>query len=210
MGGVSSFMKQELSRLRDENQLLQEEVQRLRRYMDAIQTVMETIDAFRPGTEIMPLLDRILYNALSVINAQEGSLLVLSDDDTELVFVLSRGNYSDQLVGRRMPAEKGIAGWVVLNRKPTIVNNARADDRFYAGIDQSLQFQTRSILAAPIEGGGHILGVVEVVNKRDNELFNEQDQMLLALMCRFAGEFLHLMLQQDEETRSGASPASGR
>ena len=196
MGGVNSYVKQELVRVKEENELLREEVVVLRKYMDSIQAVMELIDSFHPGEEIMPLLDRILYNALSVIDAPEGSLLVLSDDGQELVFVLSRGEHSDQLMGRRMPADKGIAGWVVLNQKPTIVNNARTDDRFYAGIDEAMHFQTSTVLAAPIQGGGRLLGVLEVINKHHGENFTETDQMLLSLLCRFVGEFLHLMLQQ--------------
>jgi hypothetical protein len=39
--------------------------------------------------------------------------------------------------------------------------------------------------------------VLEVVNKRGGELFNDNDQILLTLLCRFAGEFLHIMIQQD-------------
>ncbi|MBN1121612.1 MAG: GAF domain-containing protein [Anaerolineae bacterium] len=197
--GVSNYVKQELARLKDENADLKEEVYSLRQYIEAIQTIMETIDAFNPGEDIISLLDRILYNGLTVIRAQEGSLLVLDEDTDELVFVLSRGRYAMQLTGRRMPADKGVAGWVVANKQPTIVNNARADDRFYAGIDQSIDFQTRAILAAPIYGGNRVLGVLEVINKQDGMPFNDLDRTILSLLCRFAGEFLHLMVQQENE-----------
>jgi GAF domain-containing protein len=197
--GVSQYVKQEMSRLQEENEALREEVQTLRQYINAIQALMDAIDALDPSTEIMSLLDRILLNALIVINATDGSLLVLDEETTELVFVLSRGTMGEQLIGHRMPSNKGIAGWVVEHRQPTIVNNPRADDRFYAGIDQSLKFVTRSILAAPVSGGGRVLGVVEVVNKRNGQPFNETDQILLTLLCRFAGDFLYRMLEQEEE-----------
>ncbi len=198
MGGVSSYVKQELARLKDENESLREEVISLRQYMDALQTLMESVDDMDPNAEIMPLLDRILFNAQTLINAQDGSLLVTDEESNELVFVLARGVGSAQLPGRRMPWDKGIAGWVVQNKKSTIVNNASADDRFYAGIDQSIKFETRSILAAPILGGSKVLGVIEVVNKRNGLPFNKTDQTLLTLLCRFAGEVLHRMVQQDE------------
>ena len=200
MGGVSSYVKQELARLKDENETLREEVISLRQYMDALQTLMESVDDMDPNAEIMPLLDRILFNAQTLINAQDGSLLVTDEETNELVFVLVRGVGSAQLPGRRMPWDKGIAGWVVQNKKSTVVNNASADDRFYAGIDQSIKFETRSILAAPILGGSKVLGVIEVVNKRDGLPFNKTDQTLLTLLCRFAGEVLHRMVQQDENS----------
>ncbi len=208
MAGVSHYVKQEMIRLKEENEALREEVITLRQYIDSIQALMEAVEQLSPSAEIMPMLDRILFNALTVINAQEGSLLVLDEEKDELVFVLVRGSVEQQLRGRRMPASKGIAGWIVKNRKPTIVNNASADDRFYAGIDRALNFETRSILGAPIMGGGRVLGVIEVVNKRNGLPFNETDQSLLTLLCRVAGEILYVMLQQDEREAAGKeSPA---
>nr|MBN1229041.1 GAF domain-containing protein [Anaerolineae bacterium] len=206
--GVSQYVKQELARLQEENELLREEVIVLRSYIDSIQALMDAVDAMDPTSEIMPLLERILYSARSVISAQEGSLLVLDDESAELVFVQVSGPSNKELVGKRMPADKGIAGWVVQNKKPTIVNNARADDRFYARIDQSLNFVTKSILAAPIVGRGRILGVIEVLNKLNGQPFNETDQVLLTLLCRFAGDFLHYMLEQGEEPETPSQDTS--
>lgn len=202
--GVNQFMKQEVTRLRDENELLKSEVYALRHYIDSIQALIDAVDDLDPESEVMPLLDRTLFNAQTVVNASEGSLLVLDEDVEELVFVLVRGDYIDQLLGRRMPVNKGIAGWVVRNQQPTIVNNAPADDRFYAGIDQAIQFSTQSILAVPIIGRGRVLGVIEVLNKQDGQPFNEVDQSLLMLLCRLAGDVLYMMLEQEEPDDTSA------
>jgi len=188
--GVNQYIKQEMARLQDENETLRDEVDSLRHYIDAIKTLLEAVNALDPSAEIMPLLGTLLFNAMSVINAQAGSLLLLDDDTQELVFVLVRGTAAEQLKGQRMPSDKGIAGWVVQNARPTIVNNTRTDDRFYAQIDQATHFTTNSILAAPITGNNKVMGVIEVVNKYDGKPFNETDEILLTLLCRFAGDFL--------------------
>jgi GAF domain-containing protein len=196
--GVSQFMKQEVTRLREENEELKEEVYALRRYIDSVHALIDSVDDLDPSLPIMPLLERTLFNAQMVVNATEGSLLILDEETGELVFVLSKGTMADQLQGRRMPHDKGIAGWVVHNAKPTIVNNAPADDRFYAGIDEALQFQTRSVVAAPIIGRNRMLGVIELLNKRDGEPFSEIDQSLLMLLCRLAGDVLYAMMDQED------------
>lgn len=215
--GVSQFMKQEVVRLREENEDLKDELYALRRYIDSIHALIDAVDDLDPSSPIMPLLERTLFNAQTVVNATEGSLLILDDDSNELVFVLAKGSLSDQLEGRRMPHDKGIAGWVVHNAKPTIVNNAQADDRFYAGIDEALQFQTQSVLAAPIIGRNRMLGVIEVLNKRDGEPFNEMDQSLLMLLCRLAGDVLFAMMDQEDvghpidrptDSAAGESPSA--
>ncbi len=201
--GISSYVKQELARLKDENEALRDEISALQSRLDSVQTLAEIVESLEPGPDVMPVLDRIMYGALSLINASAGFLLVLDEEADELVFVLERGTGGEPVTGHRMPANKGLAGWVVLNRKSTIVHNIQVDDRFYAGMSSLPQFRVPSILAAPIIGGGRVLGVLEGLNKQDGLPFNTFDQTLLTLLCRVAGEFLFVMIQQDEREPAG-------
>jgi hypothetical protein len=133
---INTYLKREVARLTEENRLLKEENLSLRQYIDSLNALMEALDDLSPDAEIMPLLDRILYNGLMVVNATEGSLLALDDETGELEFVLAQGTVGrEKLVGQRLPPGKGIAGWVAKNNKPTIVNSAQADYRFYSAID---------------------------------------------------------------------------
>ena len=147
------------------------------------------------------MLSEVLDNSLRAIDARDGSLLALDEDTGELVFVLARGEVAGpRLQWRRLPAGEGIAGWVAARGEPTIVNDARNDERFYPGVDLELGFETRSVLASPIRGGGKVLGVIEVLNKRDSCLFSHHDLTLLSLMCRFSGELLHSLIRQSLES----------
>jgi GAF domain-containing protein len=110
-----------------------------------------------------------------------------------------------QLVGRRLAPGEGIAGWVAENRRAAIVNNATADDRFFPGMDRELAYKTHSILAAPLVGAGRMLGVVEVLNKRDGRFFSIGNKTLLNLMCRFAGEMLYTMVRDLDLSRTDLS-----
>jgi len=194
------YLRQEIGRLKDENEVLREEVFSLRQYIESIQTLMTAIDELDPKAKIRPLMDRMLRNAISVTDARDGSLLVLDEDTNELVFVLSHGEVDTKdILGRRIPKGKGIAGWVVANRKPTIANNTQSDVRFYVGIDDALGYTTNSILAAPIMTSDRVLGVIELLNKQDGKPFNDTDQNLLTILCRFAGEIVHRMLREETE-----------
>ncbi|MCC6904701.1 MAG: GAF domain-containing protein [Anaerolineae bacterium] len=204
MSDYNRYMKQELARLQEENKALHEEVLGLRQYIESLHTLVKAVDELDPKSELMALLDRILYNALLVINDADGSLLVLDEETGDLVFVLTHGAIGkDVLLKQRIPAGKGVAGWVAQNRQPTIVNNTAADDRFFAALDQALSYETHSIVAAPIIGGGKVLGVIELLNKHNGMPFNEADQTLLVLLCRFAGEVLDVVLAQEESDASG-------
>ncbi len=189
--------QEEIARFEQENARLRNEILALRQFIDSMQNLVDALEDPQPELEIMDLLSEVLKNALETINAKDGSLLVLDEETQELVFVVTHGELpSEMLHWRRLPAGHGIAGWVVKHQKATIVNDVQADGRFYADFDDEFNFETRSVLAAPIVGGGQVLGVVEVLNKQDNKLFNTDDQTLLTLMCRFSGELLTTVLQR--------------
>ena len=63
-------------------------------------------------------------------------------------------------------------------------------------MDDAFQFNTKSLVAAPIMGGGRLIGVIEALNKESGQSFGADDLALLMLMCRFAGELLHSLEEQ--------------
>ena len=200
MNDADTHESEELQDLRAENSRLRTEVLTLRQFIDSMQNLTDAVERPRGDAEMMLLLRDILVHALQAINAKDGSLLVLDEDTGELVFILTHGDLSeDKLKWRRLPPGKGIAGWVAQNRRATIVNDARKDERFYDDVDKEFQFRTDSVLAAPIVGGGRVLGVIEVLNKSASIPFHGGDQTLLTLVCRFAGELLHTLIQQTKE-----------
>lgn len=208
--GQGRYMRREIMRLTEENEALSSEVDTLRGYLSGLHALMEAVEQIDPSTtDINPLLDQILYNALVVIQASDGSMLVVDDETGELVFVLSRGSMpQDRLAGIRIPTGKGIAGWVAANRKPAIVNNTEQDDRFYGAIDRKISYRTHSVLAVPIIGYGEVLGVIEIINKNNGLPFNEMDQLLLTILCRFAGEVLHAKLEDANDSAEEVSSAA--
>jgi len=189
--------------LLDESRSLRQEVLLLRQFVDALRDLADATEAAPGSMEVMEFLERILSNARNVINAADGSLLALDEDTDELVFAVSQGHVSDEdLHWRRLPRGEGIAGWVVEQRRATVVNDTRSDARFYGGLDRELGFETRSVLAAPLVGGARVLGVVELLNKHDGRLFTTSDELLLGLLCRFAGELLYGLISGEQNARA--------
>jgi GAF domain-containing protein len=192
-----------LERLREENLALEQEAGVLRQFMESMATLIEAVEKPNRETEALTLLSQVLDSAIRAIGARDGSLLVPDTDTGELVFVLVQGaSTKTSLIGRRLPAGRGIAGWVAENRRGTTVNNVPADERFYPELDVELDYRTSSLLAAPLLGGNRLLGVVEVINKQDGKLFSTGNLTLLTLMCRFAGELLHSLISEFELTKS--------
>jgi GAF domain-containing protein len=198
------FLQQENTRLKEENDSLREENLAMRGYMSALQELNWATQQIISEENLFDLLDKILFSALNVLRADDGSLLLLDEETNELVFVLVHGDIGQELRGYRIGSDVGIAGWVTTHRQPLIVNNPRQDWRFSEQVDVGFEFQTRSILAVPMIARGRLVGVIELVNKRDDEGFAEADSTLLSILSIVAATALEEMQSRLEAEEAAA------
>lgn len=176
----------EVSRLRDENRLLREEVAFLHSAIRALSALQDVIQRLTPDMNLIGLLDDLLASALAVVGAHDGSLLLLDEDTGELAFAVVHGEARERLVGYRLAPGHGIAGWVAQHKTPQIVPDARGDPRFDPSVDETFGFQTRSIACVPLLEGGRVLGVIEAVNKTSDRPFTAVDNDLLLVVAQLA------------------------
>jgi GAF domain-containing protein len=196
---VLRFLQEQNAGLQEENKLLREENQALRMYASALGELHRAASTITSADNLLSLLNKILYNALTVLDASDGSVMLLDEEAGELVFVLVHGDMEGKLRGYRISKGLGIAGWVASNREPLIANDARQDWRFSPHVDEAFNFLTRSILCVPMMSRGRVLGVIEVLNKFSGEGFNATDLNLLSILGYIAGAALDDMRQHIEE-----------
>ncbi len=122
--------------------------------------------------QIIACLMRMAHNAL---RASASSLLLLDEKNQELYFRFANGPVGQQLKRLHIGRQSGIAGWIVRNGKPLVVNNPEKNANFYKLIDNATGFKTRSIIGVPIIINRKVVGVIEVLNKTDGSDFNQHD-----------------------------------
>lgn len=135
--------------------------------------------------ELNPLLQNILENAVGILNCEAGSLLLVDEQTDELVFRVTVGPVAGNLIGKRLPRGTGIVGRAVETRKPVIENEDQNSPNRFKGVDQQTGFVSRSLLAVPLQAKDRVIGVIEVINRRDGLPFVQNDQTLLTA---FAGQ----------------------
>lgn len=124
------------------------------------------------------LLSAIIESVTALLDAETSSLLLLDEETNELVFEVATGESGETLREMRVPADRGIAGWVLARNEAALIADVASDERFYGQIDRSSGFQTRSMIAAPLAIRERPIGVIEVVNKRGDAGFTPRDQEL--------------------------------
>ncbi|MCM2303963.1 MAG: ATP-binding protein [Elusimicrobia bacterium] len=125
--------------------------------------------------ELGELLTSVLELSTRVVDAESASLLLLDEKTQELYFDVALGLGPDA-AKVRLKLGQGIAGAVAKTRKPEIINAVRADPRWSPAMDEASGFVTRSILAVPMLIKGHLVGVLEAINKNGGD-FTEADRL---------------------------------
>jgi GAF domain-containing protein len=100
------------------------------------------------------------------------------------------GQAKQRLTGYRLSHGSGIAGWVASHRQPQIVQDVQHDTRFSPLVDETFDFQTRSLVAIPLLDGERVLGVIEALNKTSKRAFTQVDHDLLRVVAQLAATAL--------------------
>lgn len=132
------------------------------------------------------VLRRITRAAAETLQAEASSLLLVDEETGELVFSRIHKGGGERLQRERLAPDEGIAGWVATHGEPLIVNDVEQEPRFAPRIDVEIGFRTRSILCAPLWARGRVIGVLEVLNRRDGQPFDEENLRLLRAFCASA------------------------
>ncbi|MEK6256540.1 MAG: GAF domain-containing protein, partial [Chloroflexota bacterium] len=155
--------------------LLEESERRARQ----LATLNEVARSLTSTLEIDPLLNGILQSATSILNCEAGSLLLVDQETDELVFEVTAGPVADDLTGTRLAQGVGLVGQSVDSRNPIIVNDVEQSNSWSDETDKETGFITRDLLVVPMMVKDNVIGVIEVINKRDRSPFSPEDQELL-------------------------------
>jgi sigma-B regulation protein RsbU (phosphoserine phosphatase) len=124
------------------------------------------------------LLQVIVEKAAEVMDADRATLFLYDETRNEL---WSKTTQKLEIKEIRLPLGVGIAGTVAKTRTAINIPDTYADARFDPDFDKETGYRTRSILCLPLIGSGdRLIGVIQVLNKKDQEVFNEADESLLS------------------------------
>ena len=144
--------------------------------MSVLHEISRSIDS---SHNLDSLLQFIVQEAMQLMNAEAGSLMLVVPDTDEMEFKVAIGPKSDGVKPFRLKIGQGISGWVAQHGRPILIPDAYADPRFDPSFDKRSGFRTRSYLCVPLSYKEKIFGVMTVLNRLDGSLFSESDKELL-------------------------------
>ena len=159
----------------------------LQRQTDRLQRILQISQILSGTLDLDKLLSLILAAATELTDTESASILLLDKSGSELHFTASSGQPIEKLAELKVPIEGSLAGSILTAGKPMVIQDARHDPRHYGGVDQQIDFVSRSILGVPLMLQDKSIGVLEAVNKSGDGEFSEEDgQVLMALAAQAA------------------------
>jgi phosphoserine phosphatase RsbU/P len=143
--------------------------------MEELSSIVEATKKLNSTLDLGELIHIILQIATRQTGAERGTVFLVDAQKNEIWSLVGLG-LEQQVI--RLPADRGIAGWVAQNGRSVRLENAYEDPRFEPEIDRRLGFTTKRLLCLPIRNeAGHIVGVLQLLNK--NEPFTAEDEAFL-------------------------------
>ena len=125
-------------------------------------------------------IESMLDEVIRILNAQRASLFLINPETNELEAVCALGIRKEQL---KFDYRVGIAGSVFTTGVALNIDTIHDSTRFTEAFDMKFGFETKSIICHPIHNReDKIIGVIEVLNKRNEDRFSIEDEKTMKVL----------------------------
>src|SRR6202162_5340441 len=141
--------------------------------------------ALTSSLDLDSILQTIMEKMAEYFRPDNWSLLMVDEERDELYFAIAVGTASEALKNVRLKVGERIAGWVAKHGEQVVSTDVDHDPRFAKRIDETTQWETRSVICVPLRSRLRVLGGIQLVNV-DLARFNETEVFFLQALCDYA------------------------
>jgi len=154
-------------------------------YYRELSTILKFSTLINSSLKIESVLDNAMKCAEEFINAEASTIYERDDEKRNELFIrLARGEKKVPVKKIRLKVGEGIAGHVVQTGKPMVIHDVHKEKRFSEKFDNLTGFKTRSLICVPLILRGKTTGAIQVLNKKTEGRFNEQDLEILTSLSQ--------------------------
>lgn len=153
------------------------------------------------------LLQAIVELTRTVFAAKACSIMSHDPSTRELVFEAVAGEGAPTLVGRRIPATTGLAGWSLASEEPIAVSDVGSDPRFARDFAEETGYVPTRLSVHPLLYDERSLGVLSVLDQGTGRQVGLADMNVLGQIATHAAAVL-AVVQRARQVQT-AGPGSG-
>lgn len=156
----------------------------IKRRVEQLAALGQIGQAVTTRLDLDSVLQTLIDEVMSRLEA-EGVSVLLRDNSRELIFAAVNGASADRLRGQRIPAEAGIAGQVLADRRTMRVRSEIDRQQIFRDIEDVTRYHALDLIAAPVILGQEAIGVIEAVHSRA-DVFTDDDARLMEAAASWA------------------------
>ncbi|MFN6465692.1 MAG: GAF domain-containing protein [Nostoc sp. DedVER02] len=140
----------------------------------ATQTLGQSLD-------LEATLQIVMEQARILMQADRSTLFLYRKDMRELWTKVAAAADGTNLLEIRIPANRGIAGYVASTGEALNISDAYKDPRFDPSTDRKTGYVTRNILCLPVfNSANELIGVTQLINKQQNSFTASDEEFMRA------------------------------
>jgi two-component system phosphate regulon sensor histidine kinase PhoR len=172
----SSTMQEEREQLSQKLVEVNQQLQRQLQELNVIYTLGRSVTSL---LDLNQILNRVVESAVYLADAEEGLLLLLDEDESELYLRAAKDIDESVAHNLRVHVDDSVAGRVIKTGRPIFL----AGDRAKVTTD----YLTKALLYLPLRVHDRgVIGVLGVVNRRREHSFSERDIFVLSGLADYA------------------------
>lgn len=155
--------------------------------------------------DLRTVLQRVLFEAIRNVGGERASIVVLDDSGTPLDATIVHGQqlHEHTTLQMRETIERGLAGWVVNNRKPALIPDTAHDERWLRRPDDyATQTGPKSAISVPLLAREQLVGVLTVVHSTPNAFTNEHLELMQAIADQAGVAVLNARLYTESQRQA--------
>lgn len=152
--------------------------------------------------DLRTVLQRLLFAAIQYVGGERGSIVVMDDagKPVDATIVYGRQFHEHTTQQLRETVEKGLAGWVVQNRKSALVPDTSKDDRWLRREDDSAEKSgAKSAICVPLMARERLVGVLTLVHPVPNSFNEEHLELMQAIADQASVAVLNARLYTESQ-----------
>lgn len=153
---------------------------RAARNQRGLNALLEATTTLGKSLDLESTLRAVMERAQELMQADRSTIFLLSRETNELWTKVAAAD-GQTMMEIRIPATKGIAGYVASTGETVNIPHAYQDPRFDPTTDQRTGYQTRNILCMALyDSAGELMGVTQLINKHKGSFTKSDEEFLKA------------------------------
>lgn len=160
---------------------------------DVLAEIFERVQDLGKKTSAEDAVNFVLDLALEKVPAEAGSVLKADTGSGDLTFIAARGPRAKELLGSNIviPAGTGFAGFCSGEGVSVAISDVEKDPRYYAEVAEKLNYETKSLICAPMMTHGRSFGCLQLINRKGGAHFLEHELGLLSYLSHQVALYLN-------------------